>query len=77
MRAFTTLRGAISFAFYLLKYTLPALGQSTATLPQPGQPSATGAIGQFEIVGSSLVSAQQVSPLFFTVCTSNPYHNMV
>ncbi|KAF8070115.1 glyoxal oxidase [Lyophyllum atratum] len=36
------------------------LGQSTATIPPPGQPSHSGVPGQFEIIGNSLVSAQQL-----------------
>lgn len=36
------------------------LAQSIAVLPAPGQPLQTGSLGQFEIVGESLVSAQQV-----------------
>ncbi|KAF8971281.1 hypothetical protein BDZ97DRAFT_1901791 [Flammula alnicola] len=34
--------------------------QSTITLPAPGQPSHLGNVGSFEIIGSSLVSAQQL-----------------
>ncbi|KAF8198084.1 glyoxal oxidase [Pholiota molesta] len=34
--------------------------QSTTTLPAPGQPSHLGTVGGFEIIGSSLVSAQQL-----------------
>ncbi len=36
-----------------------AFSQGTATAP--GQPLQTGPVGQFQIVGESLVSAQQVS----------------
>lgn len=36
-------------------------GQSTTILPAPGQPTHQGNVGGFEIIGSSLVSAQQVS----------------
>jgi hypothetical protein len=32
----------------------------TATSPPPGQPLKAGAIGQFELIGNSLVSAQQI-----------------
>ena len=38
-------------------------GQST-TLPPPGQPTQQAALGTFNIIGSSLVSAQQVHTLF-------------
>ncbi len=38
-----------------------AFAQNTATAP--GQPRQTGAIGQFEIIGDSGVSAQQVCVL--------------
>ena len=40
-----------------------AYGQAT-TLPPPGQPSKQAALGAFNIIGSSLVSAQQVLPIF-------------
>lgn len=33
----------------------------SSTLPAPGQPLQTGSVGQFEIIGETLVSAQQVS----------------
>ena len=35
-------------------------GQSTTTLAPPGQPTQQVALGTFTIIGSSLVSAQQV-----------------
>ena len=38
-----------------------ANAQSGNTLPPPGQPLRTGILGGFEIIGNSLVSAQQVS----------------
>ena len=38
---------------------LAALG-ATPTFAGPGQPTATGTTGQFQITGNSLVSAQQV-----------------
>ncbi|KAG6866368.1 hypothetical protein C0991_005289 [Blastosporella zonata] len=36
------------------------LGSQSTTIPQPGQPSHSGLTGQFELLGSSLVSAQQL-----------------
>ncbi|KAG6810066.1 hypothetical protein H0H92_013500 [Tricholoma furcatifolium] len=48
-----------------LRLAIPVLavlssGQATSTIPQPGQPSHSGTPGQFEILGESLVSAQQL-----------------
>ena len=40
-------------------------GQST--LPPPGQPTQQAALGTFNIIGSSLVSAQQVHTLFIII----------
>lgn len=37
-----------------------SFAQSATVLPAPGQPLQTGSLGQFEIIGESLVSAQQV-----------------
>lgn len=42
----------------------PTLAQSAPTIPPPGQPLHTGAVGQFEIIGNTLVSSQQVSIAF-------------
>jgi hypothetical protein len=41
--------------------------QSISTLPRPEQPIQTGAIGTFNIIGNSLVSAQQVSQLYLVL----------
>lgn len=56
--------GTFSFSLYIL-YLLSGLThvQST-TLPAPGQPTKQAALGTFNIIGSSLVSAQQVRVLF-------------
>ncbi|KAG6891584.1 hypothetical protein C0992_003612 [Termitomyces sp. T32_za158] len=48
----------------LLFLTIPLLavlvsGQTVSSIPSPGQPSRVGPLGQFEIIGDSLVSAQQ------------------
>lgn len=52
-----TLSPALLFAAACL-----AAPQTTSTMSAPGQPSRTDApIGQFEIVGNSIASAQQVS----------------
>ena len=50
--------------FDLLAPVALTLAQVPA-IPPPGQPNNTGDVGQFQIVGNSLVSAQQVnsSPL--------------
>jgi hypothetical protein len=63
-------------------HTLAALAVSASvagsasaqpTIPPPGQPSRKGTIGSFEIIGNSLVSAQQVR---FPLDNSNvPYAN--
>ncbi|KAJ6594293.1 glyoxal oxidase [Mycena capillaripes] len=44
----------------VLAATVPPTEPTATTLSPPGQPSSTGAIGGFEIVGNSLVSAQQM-----------------
>ncbi|KAF8160645.1 glyoxal oxidase [Crassisporium funariophilum] len=44
----------VSFLFLGLAYAQPA------TLPAPGQPTRKGVIGGFEVIGESLVSAQQL-----------------
>lgn len=46
----------------LLAYLSNVLAQSASPtiISPPGQPSSTGAIGDFEIIGNSVVSAQQV-----------------
>ncbi|KAG9220580.1 hypothetical protein CCMSSC00406_0004036 [Pleurotus cornucopiae] len=49
--------GTLIFTFTLLAC---AFGQSTETFPPPGQPAKSGTPGQFELIGSSLVSAQQI-----------------
>jgi len=41
----------------------PLRARGVDTLPPPGQPLRRGTIGGFEIIGSSLVSGQQVCPL--------------
>ena len=49
-------------AWFALSLAASTLAQSTA--PTPGQPSRNDApLGQFEIVGNSVASAQQVSVL--------------
>ncbi|KAF9482234.1 copper radical oxidase [Pholiota conissans] len=45
---------------WLLATTATVTAQSATTLPAPGQPSHLGTVGGFEIIGSSLVSAQQI-----------------
>ena len=45
--------------------TTLSLAQSVPTIPPPGQPLHSGPAGTFEIIGNSLVSAQQVG-LFFS-----------
>jgi hypothetical protein len=51
----------VSLASVLAQPTTLADGAPTPTiLSPPGQPSFTGTLGGFEIVGNSLVSAQQV-----------------
>jgi len=54
---------ALLTIFFLVSTVLVGLvrGQSATTLPPPGQPLRDGNVGGFEIVGESLVSAQQVS----------------
>uniref|UniRef100_A0A8H7Y6W4 Copper radical oxidase n=1 Tax=Psilocybe cubensis TaxID=181762 RepID=A0A8H7Y6W4_PSICU len=44
----------------LLSTAVGVLGGSATTLPAPGQPTRTGTIGGFELIGNSLVSAQQI-----------------
>ncbi|GLB37035.1 putative protein with domain of unknown function (DUF1929) [Lyophyllum shimeji] len=44
----------------VLMLAVLVLGQSTTTISRPGQPTHSGVAGQFEIIGSSLVSAQQL-----------------
>ncbi|KAF8647070.1 hypothetical protein AX16_006905 [Volvariella volvacea WC 439] len=47
-------------AVYLLANAGVARAQTASTLPPPGQPQHTGTPGAFEIIGDSLVSAQQL-----------------
>ncbi|KII92418.1 hypothetical protein PLICRDRAFT_104299 [Plicaturopsis crispa FD-325 SS-3] len=52
---------AATFCIYFLAGAGRAYTQSIAnTTPSPGQPKKTGSVGQFEIIGNSLVSAQQL-----------------
>ncbi|KAG6874492.1 hypothetical protein C0995_010402 [Termitomyces sp. Mi166 len=52
---------------FLLSLAIPPLlavlvaGQAPSSIPTPGQPTRVGVPGQFEVIGESLVSAQQVS----------------
>ncbi|KDR75046.1 hypothetical protein GALMADRAFT_248901 [Galerina marginata CBS 339.88] len=46
---------SLSSAFFLI-----ALVHAQSTLPAPGQPTHQGNVGGFEIIGNSLVSAQQI-----------------
>jgi hypothetical protein len=56
--------GTLSSLLYISSLFLGmTYGQST-TLPAPGQPPKQGTLGGFNIIGSSLVSAQQVRVLF-------------
>lgn len=49
-------------SYYLLSQAGIALAE---ILPTPGQPLFVGTPGGFDIIGDSLVSAQQVSAAFF------------
>ncbi|KAG6855699.1 hypothetical protein H0H87_011890 [Tephrocybe sp. NHM501043] len=44
----------------LVAFTLSGLARATSTIPQPRQPTHNGVPGQFELLGESLVSAQQL-----------------
>ncbi|KAJ8463198.1 hypothetical protein ONZ45_g17667 [Pleurotus djamor] len=50
----------ITHSTYALSLLACAFAQSTETVPQPGQPTISGTPGQFELIGDSLVSAQQI-----------------
>lgn len=54
----TVIKAVARYPVYLLAATGYTLAQ---TAPPPGQPIKSGANGQFELIGNSLVSAQQVS----------------
>lgn len=47
---------------FLLALYLSPLHTIAQTLSAPGQPTRSGALNSFELVGDSLVSAQQVYP---------------
>jgi hypothetical protein len=53
-------KSPLALSLCLLYALQQAWAQDTA--PQPGQPDPTNHLNQFEIVGNSLVSAQQVCP---------------
>ncbi|KAL0956614.1 hypothetical protein HGRIS_002750 [Hohenbuehelia grisea] len=54
-------RGAQAALLVILSALVPyAFAQSITTHPAPSQPLQTGQLGQFEIIGDSLVSAQQL-----------------
>lgn len=50
-------------SYVVLSAIALTLAQSTDTLPAPAQPQHSGTPGTFEIIGESLVSAQQVGHL--------------
>ncbi len=52
-------------AVLYLTALLGACVDAQSTQPPPGQPAKSGTPGQFEIITNSLVSAQQVSCIFF------------
>lgn len=50
-------------SLYISSFFLGLVYCQSATLPAPGQPTHQGTLGTFNIIGSSLVSAQQVQSL--------------
>ena len=55
--------GSFSFTLYILSLFLGISYVQSTTLPAPGQPPQQVTLGTFNIIGSSLVSAQQVRVL--------------
>ena len=58
--------GSFTSSLYILSLFLRISYVQSTTLPAPGQPPKQATLGAFNIIGSSLVSAQQVHVLVIT-----------